>query len=187
MEITYLIFAIVLSGFCSWLFYRMGRRDGALAMSDLPVVLTLVDHFIPGDSKHQIAELKRILDRETAKLIEIEKARVELQKQLSQRGFIDMGLTVLLGWGVIAGAAFFGLVYEETQTRKVCTRDGTFQIGNSLYECKRIQTLGERSKTFVIERLVEKPVPRKCPTCKPQKPCETKEEKKNPMCIEAVK
>ena len=105
----------------------------------------------------------------------------------SIKGFADMGLLVVMGWGIIAGAAFFGLVNNETQTRSICEREGTFQIGNSLYSCKREQTLGIKPRPWVIERVIEKPVPRKCPTCKPQKPCGPKEEKKNPMCIEVVK
>ncbi len=108
----------------------------------------------------------------------------------STKGFVDLGLTVILAWGVMAGIAVFGTVYDEVQTRKVCARGGVVQIGESLYECKKTQTLGEKPKVQIVEKVVEKVVTKKCPKCKPQIPCDvpTKPgEPKNLMCVEAPK
>ena len=86
---------------------------------------------------------------------------------MNDRGFLDLGLVVVLVWGAIIGTGAVHHLTKDQQAVELCKRQGSVQIGDSLYQCKRTHVLGE---TKIIKVPVK--VKTKCPKCEPVKqPC----------------
>lgn len=84
---------------------------------------------------------------------------------MNNKGFLDLGLVVVLVWGAVLGTASIHHLTKDQKAEELCKRQGSMQIGDSLYQCKKTYTLGET-------KVVKVPVKVPCPKCKPVKqPC----------------
>jgi hypothetical protein len=70
-------------------------------------------------------------------------------------------MIIFIGWGAILGTVAVKEFTKDQKAAELCKNQGSIQIGDSLYQCKRIHTLGE-VKTKVVK------VKAKCPECKPE-------------------
>lgn len=79
---------------------------------------------------------------------------------MNKKGFFDFGLVLILAAGTIFGTIAVNELTKDQKAEHLCKRQGSIQIGDSLYQCKKTYTLGE----VRIQRVeVQKP----CPACKP--------------------
>lgn len=84
---------------------------------------------------------------------------------MNNKGFLDLGLVIVLVWGGILGTIAVNELTKDEKALELCKKQGSIQIGDSLYQCKKTATLGET-------KVIKVPVKVPCPKCKPVKqPC----------------